>query len=78
MTMRVRHRRAHADVTAGHDLSPRQATDSPQFIPVLRKVRVRGPVGRPLTRPDAVTGDIARLGPSLRVQGAVVATHPTR
>ncbi|MFE9255778.1 IS5 family transposase [Streptomyces sp. NPDC006879] len=40
-------------VTAG------QAADGPQFIPVLKKVRVRGPVGRPRTRPDAVSGDKA-------------------
>ncbi len=33
--------------------------DSPQFIPVLKKIRVRGPVGRPRTRPDAVAGDKA-------------------
>ncbi|MEV8043657.1 transposase [Streptomyces griseoluteus] len=38
-------------LTEGH------AADSPQFIPLLRKVRVRGPVGRPRTRPDAVAGD---------------------
>ncbi|MDH6544138.1 IS5 family transposase [Streptomyces sp. SPB4] len=36
-----------------------QAADSPQFIPVLEKVRVRGPVGRMRTRPDAVAGDKA-------------------
>lgn len=40
-------------------LTEGQAADSPQFIPVLRKVRVRGPVGRPRTRPDAVAGDKA-------------------
>jgi hypothetical protein len=33
--------------------------DNLQFIPVLRKIRVRGPVGRPRTRPDAVAGDKA-------------------
>ncbi|WP_234388846.1 transposase, partial [Streptomyces sp. AS58] len=33
--------------------------DSPQFVPVLKKVRVRGPSGRPRTRPDAVAGDKA-------------------
>ena len=33
--------------------------DSPQFIPVLNKIRVPGPVGRPRTRPDAVAGDKA-------------------
>jgi hypothetical protein len=36
-----------------------QAADSPQFIPVLGKIRVRGPAGRPRTRPDAVAGDKA-------------------
>ena len=40
-------------ITAG------QAGDSPQFIPVLDKIRVPGPVGRPRTRPDAVAGDKA-------------------
>lgn len=36
-----------------------QAADSPQFIPVLKKLRVRGPIDRPRTRPDAVAGDKA-------------------
>jgi len=40
-------------------LTAGQAADSPQFIPVLTKLRVRGPVGRPRTRPDAVAGDKA-------------------
>ncbi len=40
-------------------LTAGQAADSPRFIPVLDKVRVRGPVGRPRTRPDAVAGDKA-------------------
>lgn len=40
-------------------LTTGQAADSPQFIPVLKKVRVRGPVGRPRIRPDAVAGDKA-------------------
>ena len=40
-------------------LTPRQAADSPRFIAVLEKVRVRGPVGRPRTRPDAVAADTA-------------------
>ncbi|PAU47163.1 IS5/IS1182 family transposase [Streptomyces albireticuli] len=49
-----RHRRPLALIlTAG------QAADSPQFIPVLAKVRVRGPVGRPRTRPGAVAADKA-------------------
>ena len=40
-------------------LTAGQAADSPQFIPVLDKLRVRGPAGRPSTRPDAVAGDKA-------------------
>lgn len=36
-----------------------QPADSPQFIPVLGKTRVLGPVGRPRTRPDTVAGDKA-------------------
>jgi transposase len=40
-------------------LTAGQAADSPQFIPVLGKIRVRGPVGRPRTRPDAVAGNKA-------------------
>lgn len=40
-------------------LTAGQAADSPQFIPVLGKVRVRGPGGRPRTRPHAVAGDKA-------------------
>lgn len=40
-------------------LTPGQAADSPRFIPVLEKIKVRGPVGRPRTRPDAVAGDKA-------------------
>ncbi|KUN35970.1 transposase [Streptomyces olivochromogenes] len=40
-------------------LTAGQAADSPQFIPVLKKIRVRGPVGRPHTRPGAVAGDKA-------------------
>lgn len=40
-------------------LTEGQAADSPQFVPVLDKIRVCGPVGRPRTRPDAVAGDKA-------------------
>ncbi|MGW3957928.1 IS5 family transposase [Streptomyces sp. NPDC004752] len=40
-------------------LTAGQAADGPQFIPVLKKVRIRGPVGRPRTRPDAVAADKA-------------------
>jgi transposase len=40
-------------------LTAGQAADSPQFIPVLNRVRIRGPIGRPRTRPDAVAADKA-------------------
>ncbi|MEY9995540.1 transposase [Streptomyces sp. V4I8] len=40
-------------------LTAGQAADSPQFIPVLKQLRVRGPVGRPRTRPEAVAADKA-------------------
>ncbi len=40
-------------------LTAGQAADSPHFIPVLSKVRVRVPIGRPRTRPAAVAGDKA-------------------
>jgi DDE family transposase len=40
-------------------LTAGQAADSPQFVPVLQKVRVRLPLGRPRTRPDAVAADKA-------------------
>ncbi|MFE5795174.1 IS5 family transposase [Streptomyces sp. NPDC056503] len=40
-------------------LTAGQAADSSQFIPVLKKIRVRGVVGRPRARPDAVAGDKA-------------------
>jgi transposase len=40
-------------------LTAGQAADSPRFIPVLEKIRVRLPVGRPRTRPDAVAADKA-------------------
>jgi transposase len=40
-------------------LTAGQAADSPQFVPVLQKVRVRLPVGRPRTRPVAVAADKA-------------------
>ncbi len=38
---------------------PDTADDSTQFIHVLRKIRDRGPDGRPRTRPEAVGGDKA-------------------
>lgn len=40
-------------------LTPGQAADSARFVAVLEKVKVRGPVGRPRTRPDAVAADEA-------------------
>lgn len=40
-------------------LTPGQAGDSPQFVPVLERIKVRGPVGRPRTRPVAVAADKA-------------------
>jgi transposase len=40
-------------------LAAGQAADSPQFSPALGRIRVRGPVGRPRTRPGAVAGDKA-------------------
>ncbi len=40
-------------------LTAGQAADSPQLIHVLNQMRVRLPVGRPRTRPDAVAGDKA-------------------
>ncbi len=40
-------------------MTPGQAADSPRFAAVLAKVRVRGPVGRPRTRPGAVAADKA-------------------
>lgn len=40
-------------------LTAGQAADSPQFIPVLGRIRVPGPADRPRTRPDTVTGDKA-------------------
>jgi transposase len=40
-------------------VSEGQAADSPRFIPVLENIRLRGPVGQPRTRPDAVLADKA-------------------
>jgi transposase len=40
-------------------LTPGQAADAPRFIPVMDKIKVRGPVGRPRTRPAAAAGDKA-------------------
>ena len=40
-------------------LTPGQHGDSPQFRAVLGRIKVRGPVGRPTTRPKAVAADKA-------------------
>jgi len=40
-------------------LTPGQSGDSPQFRAVLSRIKVRGPIGRPRTRPDAVAADKA-------------------
>jgi transposase len=40
-------------------LTPGQAGDSPQMIPVLEAIRVPRPLGRPRTRPDDVLADKA-------------------
>jgi len=40
-------------------LTAGQAGDSPQFEPVLGRIKVHVPVGRPRTRPDAVAADKA-------------------
>ena len=40
-------------------LTPGQSGDSPQFRAVLDKIKVRGRIGRPATRPKAVAADKA-------------------
>jgi Transposase DDE domain len=40
-------------------LTAGQAADGPRFVSVLEQVKVRGPVGRPRTRPEAVAADKA-------------------
>ncbi|MEE1772469.1 IS5 family transposase [Streptomyces sp. JV185] len=49
-------------------LTAGQAVDSPQFVPVPGRIGVRGPVGRPRTRPDAVAGDKAYSSRGNRAQ----------
>lgn len=55
----------------GFVLTPGQAHDSPQMIPVLETISVprRGP-GRPRTRPDRVLGDKAYSSPTPRSRTA--------
>jgi hypothetical protein len=53
-------------------LTAGQAADGPQFVPVLEKVKVRGLIGRPRTRPGAVAADKAyssRASPGLSQGG---------
>jgi transposase len=40
-------------------LTPGQAADNPRFVEVVGRIRVRGSVGRPRTRPDAIAADKA-------------------
>lgn len=40
-------------------LTPGQSGDSPRFRAVLSRIKVRGPIGRPRTRPEAVAADKA-------------------
>lgn len=47
-------------------LTAGQAADSPQFVPVLQKVRIRLPIRRPRTRPAAVTADKAYASRAIR------------
>lgn len=44
-------------------VTPGQSGDSPQFRAVLDKIKVRGPVGRPASRPKAVAADKGLLVP---------------
>lgn len=47
-------------------LTPGHAADSPRFIPVMNKIKVRGPVGRPRTRPRQAVGDKAYSSRAIR------------
>ncbi len=40
-------------------LTPGQAADSPQFTEVIERIKVRGRIGRPRTRPGALAADKA-------------------
>jgi transposase len=64
-------------------LTPGQAADSPQFIPVLKRIRVprRSGPGRPRTRPDRVLGDKAYSSRSNRTylrRRGIPATIPVK
>lgn len=53
-------------------LTPGQAGDSPQMIPVLQDIRITRPTGRPRSRPDEVLADKAY---SSRTNRAWLRTH---
>ncbi|PJN27836.1 hypothetical protein CG736_06415 [Kitasatospora sp. CB02891] len=55
----VPHRHRPAGLPLAFVLTPGRAADCRQFQAVWEKVRVRGPVGRPRTRPEAVAADKA-------------------
>jgi transposase len=64
-------------------LTPGQAADSPRFVPVLEGIKVRGPVGRPRTRPGAVAADKTPPAPTVPTCGDAVSAvsfrrRPTR
>lgn len=48
-------------------LTAGQAADSPRFVSVLERIKVRGRAGRPRTRPDAVAADKAYSSRANRV-----------
>lgn len=47
-------------------LTAGQAADSPRFITVMDKIKVRGPVGRPRTRQRSAAGDKAYSSRAIR------------
>ena len=62
-------------------LTPGQAADTRYFQPVLDKIRVRNPVGRPSTRPKAVAADRAYSSHSNRTylrRRGIVAVIPDK
>lgn len=56
-------------------LTPGQAGDSPMFLPLMARLRVARPVGRPRTRPDAVRGDKAYSSRAIRAPTARARHH---
>lgn len=47
-------------------VAPGQSGDAPALLPLLARLRVTRPVGRPRTRPDAVRGDKAYSSRAIR------------